>query len=130
LEFTVNKLGDYTHFQSSDIEIYCGDFFSVTNEVLGNFSAVFDRAALIALPPEMRIQYSDKMRRLCARETKILLITLEYAQGLINAPPFTVLGDEVRSLYDSWCDIEFLEKAAATVKGKLCHELAYRLKVL
>ena len=119
----------YKRFQSANIEIMCGDFFAVTSDSLGKVSAVFDRAALIALPAEMRRRYVAQIQQLALPCTQIMLIALEYEQDLINPPPFSVYQDEVNALYDSWCDVELLEKAAAVVKGKPCNELAYRLMV-
>ena len=130
IEVSIASAGEYKHFQSSDIQIWCGDFFSMPGEIMGGFSTVYDRASLIALPPEMRLQYVDKMKQLSSRGIEILLIALEYEHGLVNPPPFTVVQDEVENLYGSWCDIELLEKAPATVKGKPCYELVYRLRVL
>ena len=125
----ISDAGDYKRFQSAHIEILCGDFFSVTSELLTDVSAVFDRAALIALPPGMRLQYVEKLQQLLKPGIQTLLIALEYEPGIINAPPFAVVQDEVNSLYSNWCDIGLLEKAASEVKGRPCYELVYRLKV-
>ena len=130
IDVSISEAEGYLRFQSAHIEILCGDFFSVRRELLGDIAAVFDRAALIALPPEMRVQYAEKMRQVMGPGIEMLLIALEYEQGIINPPPFAVVQDEVMTLYNSWCDIERLEKASALVKGKPCHELAYQLKVL
>lgn len=130
LEVNISEVEGYKRFQSENIEVLCGDFFSVRCELLGDIAAVFDRAALIALPPEMRVQYAEKMQQLMEPGTDMLMIALEYEQGIINPPPFAVVQDEVMTLYSSWCEIELLEKASAIVKGKPCHELAYQLKVL
>ena len=120
----------YKRFQSANIEIMCGDFFAVTSDSLGKVSAVFDRAALIALPAEMRRRYVAQIQQITLPGTQMMLIALEYEQDLINPPPFAVFQDEINTLYGSWCDIKLLEKAAAEVKGKSCYELAYRLMVL
>ncbi len=130
LQVTVSDAGDYKRFQSAHIEIICGDFFAVTRELLGDISAVFDRAALVALPPEMRVQYVGQMRHLLEPGVEGLLIVLEYEQDIISPPPFAVFQEEVNSLYGHWCDIKLLEKAASDVKGKPCVELACRFRVL
>jgi thiopurine S-methyltransferase len=129
LYVSINDAGEYKRFLSAHIEILCGDFFSVTKELLGNISAVFDRAALIALPPEMRKQYAEKMQYILNSEVETLLIALEYPDSSVNAPPFAVFQKEVEALYGGWCTVEELEKADAEVKGTPCHEIAYRLKV-
>ncbi|MBT7950289.1 MAG: thiopurine S-methyltransferase [Gammaproteobacteria bacterium] len=126
---SINDAGEYKRFQSAHIEILCGDFFSVTKEILGNISAVFDRAALIALPPEMRKQYAEKMQYILNSDVETLLIALEYPDSSVNGPPFAVFQKEVEALYGGWCTVELLEKADTEVKGTPCHEMAYRLKV-
>ncbi|MCL4160804.1 UNVERIFIED_CONTAM: hypothetical protein GTU68_061051, partial [Idotea baltica] len=47
--FTIKSAGPY--------ELWCGDFFEMPATATRNVSAVYDRAALIALPPAMRKQY-------------------------------------------------------------------------
>lgn len=70
--------------------------------------AVYDRASLVALPPEMRIAYADHMRQLLKPGTQILLIAFDYPQHEMAGPPFCVSGDEVQSLYGAWCRVELL----------------------
>jgi thiopurine S-methyltransferase len=124
-----SELSQFKRFNAKDIEILCGDFFSLTKKMLGNVSAVFDRAALIALPEEMRVDYVKKMQTLIEPGMQILIISLEYEPGLISSPPHTVLQTEVAELYSNWCDIKLLDKVVSIVKGKPCHELAYQLTV-
>ena len=103
--FTENKLtversqiGDLELWQSEKISIFCGDIFNLTPQLLGEIDAVFDRASLIALPPAMRQDYADKMSELAQSAPK-LLITLEYEQSKMDAPPFSVSESEVHALY-------------------------------
>src|SRR4051812_12173703 len=42
---------------SGAIALWAGDFFAVTPELLGPVDALYDRAALIALPAELRPRY-------------------------------------------------------------------------
>lgn len=86
--------------ESGKICLICGDFFALTTEILGQIDAVYDRASLIALPPEMRQSYASKMTELCPLAPK-LLITLEYDQAKMDGPPFAVTENEVRALYAS-----------------------------
>ena len=85
-------------WSSEGIEIYVGDFFNLTPAHLSDVTAVFDRASLIALPPNMRKDYVKHIQSLCVfKET--FLITLEYPQDEMQGPPFSVLPDEVKLLY-------------------------------
>lgn len=92
------QVGDLELWQAGKISLYCGDFFNLTPEILGQVDAVYDRASLIALPPEMRQRYASKIAELCGAAPKFL-ITLEYDQAKMGGPPFSVTEDEVRDLY-------------------------------
>ena len=53
-----------THYLAGDIELVCGDVFALDADALADCGAVFDRAALIALPPELR--RTLRARAVCA----------------------------------------------------------------
>jgi len=67
---------------------------------------VYDRAALIALPPLMRERYVQKLSELLPTGSKILLITLIYDPEQMNGPPFSVSNSEVESLYSTHFEIK------------------------
>lgn len=75
-----------------------------------HIQAVYDRAALIALPPPMRAEYVAHLAQLLDTGVQTLLITLEYEQSITEGqgPPFAVLEPEVRALYGAHCQIESL----------------------
>lgn len=95
-----SQLGGLEYWQSEKISLFCGDFFDLTAEILGQVDAVYDRASLIALPPTMRQDYAVKMAELAQSAPK-LLVTLEYDQSKMDGPPFSVSEDEVRALYQA-----------------------------
>ncbi len=90
------------------VELMCGDFFSLNTEDLRDVGAVYDRAALIALPQEMRIQYAEHLTQILPKGVQILLITLEYDGD--GGPPFSVQGSEVERLFGAAFEIECLER--------------------
>ena len=90
------------------VQLLCGDFFSLNAEDLRDVSAVYDRAALIALPPEMRVQYVEYLTQILPRGVQILLITLEFEGE--GGPPFSVQGSEVERLFGEAFEIECLER--------------------
>lgn len=90
------------------IRIYCADYFGLTPAHLSNAAAVYDRASLIALPPDMRPRYVQHLARLLPSGARILLITMEYPEGEMQGPPFAVEEDEVRALYSAEFDIQRL----------------------
>lgn len=95
----IRARGSLTEYTAGTITLLAGDVFAVTPEHVGHVDALYDRAALIALPPEMRARYVPHVRKLLAPGARGLLVTLEYAQQLAEGPPFAVLEDEVRALW-------------------------------
>ena len=61
--------------------------------------AVFDRAALIALPPALREAYAGKLHQVLPPGTETLLVTADYPQQEMSGPPFAVSDAEVRKLF-------------------------------
>ena len=97
--------------------------------MLHDVVAVFDRASLIALPADMRVQYVHKLKELLQTAVKTLLITLSYQDGQIAPPPHQVYDGEVNALYQPWCEVEFLEESETVVKGHTCPQSTYLLRV-
>lgn len=104
--FQVNHLAPKTEIfekfalhEADDIRIYQGDYFDLDKRAFENTQAIYDRAALVALPGEMRQNYVDKMKQMFP-QAAMLLITLEYNQQEMNGPPFSVSQEEVNSLFD------------------------------
>lgn len=99
-----------THFLAGGIELVCGDAFGLDAGVLAGCTGVYDRAALIALPRDMRKPY---VRALLARlplGCRGLLVTLDYPQHEKSGPPFSVDADEVQALYGDHWQVECLER--------------------
>ena len=117
-------------FSADGYRLLCGDYFALTNVQLGDFGAVYDRAALIALPADMRRDYAKKMSELCASGTSMLLITVEYDASIITPPPFVVSAEEVTALYGRDWTIASRGTRAADVKGQPGTEQAFVLRRL
>ncbi len=88
------------------VTVWQGDFFELTPEHVAGCRLVYDRAALIALPAELRQRYAGHLRSLLPVGAQILLVTLEYPQAEMNGPPFSVEETEVRALYGGWAHVE------------------------
>lgn len=129
LDAVQDSIGPFTRYSLDRIQVLCGDFFQLSPELLHGVVAVFDRASLIALPAAMRIRYVDKLKALLQPGIKTLMLTLGHEEGLFSAPPHAVYDDEVRALYQPWCDVEFLETTETVVKGHTCPQSSYRLQV-
>ena len=99
-----------TRYQGPRSTLYCGDFFDISAPDILGVRAVYDRGALVALPPGLREQYADHMLRVIPEHAHILLISLEYDQNAVPGPPHSVTEAEVEALFGSRCRIELLER--------------------
>lgn len=52
----VTEVGRLTRYTAEGIDVFVGDIFDLDKAVLGPIDAVFDRAALVALPQDMRVR--------------------------------------------------------------------------
>ncbi len=89
-------------------KIYCGDFFKLANADLDGACTVYDRGALVALPPEMRSRYVAHLAALLPSGSRMLLISYIYNQAETAGPPFSVSQKELESLFGEDFQIEFL----------------------
>ena len=104
----ITDLPDACLYTSRRLNIYCGDFFAVDLSHTAHIDAVYDRASLIAMPPQMRKAYVERLTGLIPAGTRSLLVTLEYPQQEMDGPPFSVSADEVATLYAPGYSIEHL----------------------
>lgn len=120
VEPEIFSAGKLLRYSATNIDIWVGDIFDVSAENLGPVSAIYDRAALIALPSEMRQQYASHMITI-TNATPQLLITLEYNQQLMDGPPFSVNADEVRQHYSATYQLTAVEskEVEGGLKGKV-----------
>ncbi len=97
---TVTPSGGLTRYTAGSITVIAGDLFAVTREDVGPIDALYDRAALIALPTELRPRYLARLRSLVPAATSGLLVTVEYPQDQMAGPPFSLSDLEVNASYD------------------------------
>ena len=101
-------------YQSDKLTIFVGDFFALSKQDLNaqgkGISLVYDRAALIALPEKMRLEYAQHLAKITQYAAQ-LLITLDYDQAIAGGPPFAVPTAEVEALYGGAYPIQLLEEA-------------------
>jgi thiopurine S-methyltransferase len=104
----VSRGAHCSRWEIDGLELLCGDFFALDRRDIGKVTAVYDRAALIALPPEMRPRYTEHLADLVADAATGLLVTLEYRQDEMSGPPFSVSKAEVQKLFGGRYTIERL----------------------
>lgn len=101
----ISSLGPLGRYAADGIELLCGDIFDLGPELLGAVDAVYDRAALVALPPPMRSRYVPHLDVLAGPAPR-LLVTISYAPGALPGPPFSLSETEVRALFEPRFTVE------------------------
>lgn len=96
--------------RAGPIAILQANAFEVSAKTLANIRHVYDRAALIALPPDLRRRYVDTLYARLPAGSSALLITLEYPQTEKSGPPFSVIEAEVHALFSPAWRVELLER--------------------
>lgn len=98
------------YYQAPGIRLYCGDFFQLDAHALRGAQGVYDRAALIALPPAMRPAYVRHLRGMLTPGTRWLLVSFEYPQGEMDGPPFSVEPGELQDLLAEGFELSLLRR--------------------
>jgi thiopurine S-methyltransferase len=107
LEPKISKFGNISRYSATNIDIFVGDIFDLSNELLGRVDAIYDRAALIALPEEVRNRYAKHLLEITDTAEQ-LMISLEYDRSLMDGPPFSVDSDEVNRHYKDAYNLKLL----------------------
>jgi thiopurine S-methyltransferase len=115
----ISEVGGVQQWSAKNIDIFVGDLFALTRKSVGPVDAVYDRAALVALPTHMRDRYTTQLKEITATAPQ-LLITYEYDQRAMDGPPFSVSKEEVSRHYGDRYDLKLLASAdvAGGLKGK------------
>jgi thiopurine S-methyltransferase len=109
--------GPFIAYSAGPITLLVGDFFALTTEVAGPIDALYDRAALVALPPELRPRYVARLRAVLPIGAPALVVTIEYEEQRMTGPPYPVFEPELRALY-AGCAIELIGERPASGGGK------------
>ncbi len=95
-------------YAADKLTIFNRDFFALEAADVGHIDFIYDRAALVALPFEMRQRYIRKIDTLLPIGGQQLVITLDYAPRM-ETPPFSITPAEVESYYSPRYSVELVE---------------------
>lgn len=126
---TLTKVGEMTRYSAANIDIFNGDFFALTADMLCAVDAVYDRAALVALPAEVRPLYAEHLVAITQLAPQ-LLVCFDYDQTRYAGPPFCVNAQEVSTYYRPLYHPTLLAsvEVAGGLKGKCAaHEQVWLL---
>lgn len=116
VEPKISGAGEVNHYSAKNIDIFVGDIFDLSSKMLGPVDAVYDRAALVALPEQMRNRYTAHLTEITDRAPQ-LLISYEYDQNSMEGPPFSVSNEEVNQRYRDSYDLTLI--ASTNIPGGL-----------
>lgn len=106
----VTEAGKLKHYVGKNLDVFVGDFFDLSASILGPVDAIYDRAALVALPEDMRGQYTNHLMQI-TNSAQQFVICFEYDQKLMAGPPFSVDADEVNQHYSGVYRLNSIERA-------------------
>ncbi|EQA36027.1 thiopurine S-methyltransferase, Se/Te detoxification family [Leptospira inadai serovar Lyme str. 10] len=119
VEPKITGAGKLDRYSANNIDIFVGDIFHLSKMLLGPVDAIYDRAALVALPEEMRNRYAAHLIEITDKAPQ-LLICYEYDQSLSEGPPFSISKEEVNRHYGDSYRLSFIgsENVVGGLKGK------------
>ena len=101
----ISVQGELLRYSAPGLEIFVGDIFEVSGDLLGRVDAIYDRAALVAFPTEMRGRYGAHVAAITQLAPQFL-ICFEYDQAVMNGPPFSIDRQKVHDVYGAHYQIE------------------------
>ena len=125
LKFKIREHNSFVTYESENIDLWCGDMFKLKRNQLPTFDAIYDRAALVALPYAMRSKYVQFINKISIGNVSQFLISFEYDSDSEIGPPFSVNEMEIEHLYQekniviniTEKEIELLPQAKLYKKG-------------
>lgn len=106
-------------YNNSDIIIWVGDIFLLNQQDIGAVDAIYDRAALVALPDDgtndsLRVRYAQQLIKLAPKAQQLLLSfglsgvdETEYAN--YSGPPFLIPTQRIHDYYQHAYQLVLLE---------------------
>lgn len=105
--------GAFDAYESPGLTLLCGDWFDLDTAATGRIDAIYDRAALVAWPPELQARYLGHLAALTPAAAPALLIAVEYLQTEMPGPPFSLEPATLTTLASGDWDIAELERREA-----------------
>jgi thiopurine S-methyltransferase len=125
IQFTEKSVKDFAVFESEHITLWCGDFFKLPQDVWSTVKGIYDRAALVALPEDIRQKYAAEITKRSGT-VEVLLVSFEYPQGSIQGPPFSVPEAEIKKIYQGFA-LQLIHSEQEEVRSTVVTESVYWL---
>lgn len=122
----IKPVGPLIQYSGPQIDIYVGDIFDVTAQHVGPVDGVYDRAALVALPDDLRRRYAGHLKNITRRAPQ-LVVCFNYDQAKMTGPPFSIDADMLHDLYQDDYILTQLSTRTAQFKSTTAQELTWHL---
>ena len=115
----IEEVGPLAVYRAGPYELWRGDLFEVPSPIFDRVDAVYDRASIVALPPDIRRRYAQTLTTQLRPDAPWFLVSFTYDQNEMSGPPHSVPLDEIDALFGEEFEIETLvdesviERAAA-----------------
>lgn len=113
----IRPAGQFCSYSAGPYRILQGDFFSATDADLGPVAAFYDRAALVAMPPDMQQEYARRLVRLLPQGAVGLINCLEYPPESMDGPPFSIGEARLHELLGASCRVTRLSVREINTEG-------------
>ena len=110
IAYNERVVGKFRRFCAERLTLLAGDFFDLGGEQTRSVEAVYDRAALVALPGTLRRRYAERLCELLPPAAKMLVITVDYPQSAMAGPPFAVASCELSDLFAHRFELTLLDE--------------------
>lgn len=98
----------FVGYHHGKVTIWVADVLMITPQVIGHVDAIYDRAAVVALPEDLRTQYGSKLASFCQAGARLLLVSFEH--DLASGPPFSVDPEDVQRLFGASFSLGLVER--------------------
>jgi len=98
----IEQIEDFQKYSNQNLEIWQGDFFQLSSCYCPCFDWIYDRAAIIALPKTMQIEYVQHLSSFIGKSTKLFLVSLEFPQEELEGPPFALFEQDIYTLFSNY----------------------------
>ena len=115
-EWNVSPIQHNNQYTYEKITLIESNIFAVEKSGIPPLHGIFDRAALVALPPHIRPQYAEHLLSLLPKKAKILLITYDMPHPQEEGPPFPVRKNDIPTLFQKATSVQLLEEIHNTAK--------------
>ncbi|MEM6634525.1 MAG: thiopurine S-methyltransferase [Pseudomonadota bacterium] len=122
----ITRVSDLRRLSAGRLTLWQGDFFALNEIDLGPVDAVYDRAALVALPQNLREAYATRLPALTGTAQQ-LVVSYSYDQSQTDGPPFSVPEAEIRRFYADHFNVDLL--ASEDITGPLATRCAGKEQV-